>query len=129
MPRRPIRPRVASSSPATALHGGHRVVSLDPGARHFQMWYDPEDGAHGELLASTTSRRTPVVTAMAERQRRTDHKRARCDKVGQVPPAADDDAWFARQRGARADRERARLRDNAVDRSVDREHRKWLRLR
>ena len=60
-----------------------RMVALDPGERHFQMYYDPVTGEHGELLAHYHKRGEDAVDWVAgERDRRSwklDERQSRLD--------------------------------------------------
>lgn len=124
---RDVPPRRIDERPAAE----HRVVALDPGARHFQVWYDPRDGAHGELLAAVGrgDATNDVGSVLDARLDRADRLRRRRRRDRRQPP--DDPeawaAWFARQRGRRADAERAR--SAALPAEWDWARRHWLRLR
>jgi transposase len=43
----------SSQAKPPALMGNEGIVSLDPGVRRFQQYYDPRDGTHGVLLDDT----------------------------------------------------------------------------
>lgn len=82
LPRRRGFAADASPQPAPAPVGGS-VVSLDPGDRAFQTWYDPLTGSHGELLAEYSNHRqrktdttTTVRSEMERRCRLVDQRQA-----------------------------------------------------
>ena len=97
-----------------------RVVSLDPGARHFQVWYDPSDGAHGELLAgyrgASTTASAPHGGAQ-ELDRRLEHVKRLADRRRRPPERS-----VARMTSRRALAERQRLERTE---QRDRAHREW----
>ena len=97
----------------------HRVVALDPGARHFQTWYDP-NGAHGELLAGT-------LPVLEERMARIDRLQQRRRDVRRPPPPptpveSAEERLARRRRWQRVRRERRDVHRRACERM-----RGWMR--
>ena len=103
------------------LPNSGRVVSLDPGARRFQVWYDPADGSHGELLGEWNG--TSGTKALDERLAQYNTRAARRKK----PPWKSDNGvepiQLPSMTGRKARAERARVAQNQ---RTDPEHRRWL---
>jgi hypothetical protein len=105
------------------------VVSLDPGARHFQTWYDPRDGSHGELLAgwrTGTGGRTTTTTGtgLGELDRRLGVVDARACRRRRRPWTGTTPECLT---GRKARQERRRLHDGGcTNPGADPDHRRWL---
>lgn len=138
---------------AMAMAMPPRVVSLDPCARKFQVWYDPADGSSGELLAGVKGsrnrrrgRRDPWRDVVDEIDVRTDtrakrHRRRGADRQpwgiasadGQPAPPDPRGAYiasvWATGRKARAERERLEAAGAIGAPERDPTHQAWLRGR
>jgi hypothetical protein len=135
--------KVAVPPPRALTTDTPSMVSLDPGARHFQMWYDPRDGSNGELLAGwnpaarhTAGANTPSGTPQRRTRRRPPGKISRSHDLSHE----DLDWWLSHYRKQNRKRRRWAERRRPtepppngalaeLDRRIDRRKRRARRRR